>query len=86
MQAKTEILIIGGGLAGLTAALHLNKVGLNVTLIEKDTYPHHKVCGEYISFESYDFLDRLGLPLHKWNLPAIKKLGVTDIKGNTYRN
>jgi glycine/D-amino acid oxidase-like deaminating enzyme len=36
MQPETEILIIGGGLAGLTAALHLNKLGLNVILIEKD--------------------------------------------------
>ncbi|RZJ73742.1 MAG: FAD-binding oxidoreductase, partial [Flavobacterium sp.] len=48
MPIQTEILIIGGGLAGLTAALHLNKQGFDVTLIEKSAYPHHKVCGEYI--------------------------------------
>ncbi len=58
--------------------------GYNAVLFEKEEYPFHKVCGEYISFESYDFLDRLGLPLHKWNLPVIKKLLVTDIKGNAY--
>ncbi|MFF5382541.1 NAD(P)/FAD-dependent oxidoreductase [Pedobacter suwonensis] len=63
MQAETEILIIGGGLAGLTAALHLNKVGLMVTLIEKDTYPHHKVCGEYISNEVIPYFKWLGLDI-----------------------
>jgi flavin-dependent dehydrogenase len=48
MQFESEILIIGGGLAGLTATLHLEKAGLSVILIEKTTYPHHKVCGEYV--------------------------------------
>ncbi len=86
MQQTTQydIAIIGGGLAGLSLAILAADAGYNVVLFEKGEYPFHKVCGEYISFESYDFLDRLGLPLHKWNLPAIKKLLVTDIKGNTY--
>ncbi|MCZ4225203.1 NAD(P)/FAD-dependent oxidoreductase [Pedobacter rhodius] len=63
MPLESEILIIGGGLAGLTAALHLNKLGLNVTLIEKNTYPHHKVCGEYISNEVLPYLSWLNLNL-----------------------
>ena len=40
----------------------------------KETYPFHKVCGEYISMESWDFLIRLGLPLDSWNLPKIHEL------------
>ena len=84
MQQQYDIGIVGGGLAGLSLAILAADAGYNVVLFEKEQYPFHKVCGEYISFESYDFLDRLGLPLHKWNLPAIKKLLVTDIKGNEY--
>jgi menaquinone-9 beta-reductase len=84
MQQQYDIGIVGGGLAGLSLAILAADAGYNVVLFEKEEYPFHKVCGEYISFESYDFLDRLGLPLHKWNLPAIKKLLVTDIKGNEY--
>ena len=83
-QAKYDIAIIGGGLAGLSLAILAADAGYNVVLFEKEEYPFHKVCGEYISFESYDFLDRIGLPLHTWNLPVIKKLLVTDVKGNAY--
>jgi flavin-dependent dehydrogenase len=60
MVQETEILIIGGGLAGLTSAIHLAKAGRQVTLIEKNVYPQHKVCGEYISNEVLDYLKWLG--------------------------
>ena len=40
---------MGGGLAGLTAANHLAKSGKRVLLIERNAYPVHKVCGEYLS-------------------------------------
>lgn len=56
---ETDILIAGGGLAGLTSAIHLARQGLSVTLIEKNPYPHHKVCGEYISNEVLPYLQSL---------------------------
>ncbi|TCD15851.1 NAD(P)/FAD-dependent oxidoreductase [Pedobacter psychrodurus] len=83
MQAETEILIIGGGLAGLTAALHLNKLGLNVTLIEKDTYPHHKVCGEYISNEVLPYFEWLGLTIENMKPTLISDLLFTSILGKS---
>ena len=46
-----DVLIIGGGLAGLTSAIHLAKENKSIVLIEKNTYPNHKVCGEYVSNE-----------------------------------
>lgn len=58
---QLKILIIGGGLAGLTSAIHLLKEGFEVTLIEKNTYPKHKVCGEYISNEVLSYLEALGI-------------------------
>lgn len=57
---KNDIVIIGGGLAGLVSAIHLSKAGLGVTLIEKNEYPKHKVCGEYISNEVLPYLQYLG--------------------------
>ncbi|TDG35249.1 NAD(P)/FAD-dependent oxidoreductase [Pedobacter changchengzhani] len=54
-----DVIIIGGGLAGLVSAIHLRKEGKSVILIEKDAYPHHKVCGEYISNEVLPYLDDL---------------------------
>jgi flavin-dependent dehydrogenase len=47
---KDKEVIIGGGLAGLTS-IHLSKLGVQVTVIEKNSYPKHKVCSEYISNE-----------------------------------
>ncbi len=75
--------IIGGGLAGLTLAIQLAKQHHKVILFEKEQYPFHKVCGEYISLESRNFLERLGLPISNMNLPIIKKLTVSSPGGTT---
>jgi flavin-dependent dehydrogenase len=58
--ATFDIVIIGGGLAGLVAAIELGKKR-NVVLIEKEAYPSHKVCGEYVSNEILPYLQSLGI-------------------------
>ena len=58
-----DVICIGGGLAGLTAAIHLSKEGRKVLVLEKEKYPHHKVCGEYLSLEVVPYLTRLGIDL-----------------------
>ncbi|WP_317899796.1 NAD(P)/FAD-dependent oxidoreductase [Aurantibacillus circumpalustris] len=72
--------IIGGGLAGLCLSIQLVKQGHTVVLFEKNTYPFHKVCGEYISKESWAFLIELGLPLADMQLPEINRLGISSTK------
>lgn len=72
-----DCIILGGGLAGLSLAILLAQKKRSVLLIEKKVYPHHKVCGEYVSMESYDFLCRLGLPLQALDLPFINTLLLT---------
>lgn len=73
--------VIGGGLAGLALSIQLAKQGYTVVLLEKEQYPFHKVCGEYISLESWDFLETLGLPLSEMDLPVIHKLLVSAPSG-----
>ena len=73
--------IIGGGLAGLCLAIQLADKDNSVILFEKNKYPFHKVCGEYISMESWDFLTGLGLPLAELDLPIISQLGISSEKG-----
>ena len=76
------VAIAGGGLAGLSLSILLAKAGHKVVLFEKEKYPFHKVCGEYISMESWNFLERLGLNLSQLNLPFIKKLMVSSPDGH----
>ena len=75
------VCIIGGGLAGLSLSIQLAKAGYTVVLFEKEKYPYHKVCGEYISLESWDFIVSLGLNLTAMNLPIIKQLIVSSPNG-----
>lgn len=73
--------IIGGGLGGLCLAIQLAQQGMEVVLFEKNSYPQHRVCGEYISMESWDFLTELGVPLADFQLPIIKQLGISAESG-----
>ncbi len=43
-----DVIICGGGPAGLTAALALGNSGMKVGLFEKDHYPRDKICGDAI--------------------------------------
>jgi menaquinone-9 beta-reductase len=76
-----DVAVIGGGLAGLALSIQSAKAGYKTILFEKENYPFHKVCGEYISFESWNFLESLGLPLNEMRLPVIKNLLVTAPNG-----
>ncbi len=51
-------------------------------LFEKEQYPFHKVCGEYISLESWDFLQSLGVDLDALQVSIITKLQVSTTKGS----
>jgi len=82
-ESKRSIVIVGGGLAGLSATLHLRKAGFDVTLIEKSTYPHHKVCGEYISNEVLPYLQWLDADPLSLSPSIIKKLTVSSSTGKT---
>ena len=82
MQIETEILVIGGGLAGLTAALHLQQSGFHVTLIEKKPYPHHKVCGEYVSNEVLPYLSWLGISFESLKPALITSLQFSSVSGS----
>ena len=56
-----DVAIVGGGLAGCSAAIQLAAAGHKVLLLEKKTYPVHKLCGEFLSPEVKGALQRLGV-------------------------
>ena len=76
-----DVIVIGGGLAGLTAALHLSRNNIKVCLIEKNHYPIHKVCGEYVSNEVLPYLKSLDIDPFSIGAKNIKTFQITDTKG-----
>ncbi len=78
---KYDAAIVGGGLAGLAGAILLASRGHRVVLLEKNHYPFHRVCGEYISEESRPFLQSLGICVDPPEIPAISRLQVTAPNG-----
>lgn len=81
MDNNSEILVVGGGLAGLVSAYLLAKQNRSVILVEKKYYPFHRVCGEYLSNEVFDFLKREQLLPENLDLPQIKKFQFSDTRG-----
>jgi flavin-dependent dehydrogenase len=59
-QAR-EALIVGGGLAGGALAARLAAAGRDVVLLERESGPHDKVCGEFLSREAIEYLAGLGI-------------------------
>ena len=87
MNSQPDILIVGGGPAGAAAAIHLARGGRIVTLLEQSTAAHHKVCGDFLSPEAVEYLNRLGLdphhlgalPIHTVRLAAQREIAACDL-------
>jgi flavin-dependent dehydrogenase len=54
-----DLLVIGGGPAGASAAITAARSGARVLLLERGRFPRHKVCGEFVSSESLELLATL---------------------------
>ena len=78
-----KVIIIGGGLSGLLTSLQLVRAGIAVEVFEKKSYPFHRVCGEYISLETLQFLKSLSVYPDKFNPPQIKRLQLTSVNGKS---
>jgi flavin-dependent dehydrogenase len=78
-----DVIIVGGGLAGLTASLHMAMEGHSVCVFEKAHYPNHKVCGEYVSNEIVPYLHKLGIFLADASAVEINTLMLSSLKGRS---
>jgi flavin-dependent dehydrogenase len=61
MRTNFDALIVGAGPAGSTAAILLALAGWSVALVEKQSFPRRKVCGECISPSALPLLSALGI-------------------------
>ncbi len=74
MNESYDVIIIGAGLAGCSAAIQLAQRGHRILLLEQATYPTHRLCGEFLSIEVIEIFQRLGI------LDAVQQAGAHPIQ------
>jgi flavin-dependent dehydrogenase len=60
-HAPFDAIIIGAGPAGSSAAILLARAGWKVALVERQSFPRRKVCGECIAATNLPLLEKLGV-------------------------
>ena len=78
MSNSYDIIIIGAGPAGTSAALYAHKLGLNTVIIDKSTFPRDKICGDALSGKSIRYMKELGI------LEEVSRLKGSKIKRVTF--
>ncbi|MCI7551624.1 MAG: geranylgeranyl reductase family protein [Actinomycetaceae bacterium] len=58
-----DVVIVGGGPAGASAAYYMASHGLDVLVLERATYPRDKVCGDGLTPRAVTELIRMGFPI-----------------------
>ncbi|MCW5908577.1 MAG: geranylgeranyl reductase family protein [Chitinophagales bacterium] len=58
---NTNILIIGAGPAGTSAALFLAQHGVSSTIVDKAVFPRDKICGDALSGKVVEVLNKLNV-------------------------
>ena len=61
MPFDAEVIIVGGGPAGSTAAFFLARAGCDVLLVDRARFPRDKPCSEYLSPQASRLLHEMGV-------------------------
>ncbi|MEA2162109.1 MAG: hypothetical protein QOK37_236 [Thermoanaerobaculia bacterium] len=82
---NVDAAIVGAGPAGSTLAALLARRGYSVALIDRDTFPRDKLCGEFLSYDALPIIDALGVrdELDRRGAPAIVSCKVVG-RNRTY--
>ncbi len=80
-DSSYDVIIAGGGLNGLISSYLLARQGFSVLVIEKKSYPFHRVCGEYVSNEVIPFLEKMDIFPADISPARISKFRLTSISG-----
>ena len=78
-MTRAQVIVVGGGPAGSSAAWHLARLGCQVLLLDRARFPRDKTCAEYLSPQASRILDAMGA------LPAIDGAGAAHLAGMLVR-
>ena len=73
-MGKTDVIAVGGGLAGAAFAAEAARGGARVTVLERAAGTPQKVCGDFLSAEALDLLAYLGVDSGALGASSIGKL------------
>ncbi|MFG2291871.1 geranylgeranyl reductase family protein [Streptomyces sp. NPDC048603] len=62
-EEQAQVIVVGAGPAGSSAALHLARAGLDVLLLEKSGFPREKACGDGLTPRGVAQLVRMGVDI-----------------------
>ena len=60
-RIETDVLVVGAGPGGSAAAYHLARHGIDVTAVDKASFPREKVCGDGLTPRSVGAVERMGV-------------------------
>jgi geranylgeranyl reductase family protein len=66
-EYDADVIVVGAGPGGSTAAYHLARAGLDVLLLEKTTFPREKVCGDGLTPRAVRSLVAMGIDTSDWS-------------------
>jgi flavin-dependent dehydrogenase len=73
---ETKVAVIGAGISGSMLACYLARANIAVDLYEKEAGAHHKVCGEFFSYETVAYLAEIGIDLARLEATKINEFNI----------
>lgn len=71
MDKQVDAIVVGAGIAGSSTAIQLARSGHRTLLLDRQLFPRHKTCGEFMSPETQEMLEFLGVDLLKHHVKPI---------------
>ncbi|MBA2684832.1 MAG: FAD-dependent monooxygenase [Gemmatimonadaceae bacterium] len=79
-RGEIDVLVVGAGPAGSSAAWHLAREGAHVVMLDRAKFPREKPCAEYLSPEASRILSVMGA------LEACEAAGAAHLSGMVIRS
>jgi geranylgeranyl reductase family protein len=74
MSERTEVIVVGAGPAGSTAAAVLAQQGVRVLLLDREHFPRDKACGDVVPAGCFRQLQEIGLPTPTYDRFPINRI------------